>query len=312
MNFAQLEYVIAVHQHKNFGKAAYACDITQATLSAMIKKLEVELGYQVFDRSQQPVITTEEGVLLVEKAFEILKIKDQLKHVDNSELTELEGDLKLGVIPTIANSVVALVIPDLLKDNPKLNLTLKEITTEEIKSALKKGEIDLAIAATPFEDNSFEEEVMYYEPMLVYGEGTENKQYVSTKEITENRIWLLEEGHCFRNQVSTICEIKERNKGDESFNFHANSFETLTQLVDEMGGFTLLPELYVNSLSQSKKSRTKFFKTPIPVREISLISYRLSTKKKTSAFLQKRIVQKVKPLLSTKRFKNTDLDVIGI
>lgn len=312
MNFAQLEYVLAVHQHKHFSNAAYSCDITQATLSAMIKKLENELGYLIFERSSQPIQTTSEGLAFIEIATQILGLKKKALEIDIQPLSSLEGKLRVGIIPTIANSLLPIILPELIESNPKLMLEIVEITTEEIKNQLLTNDIDLAIAATPLENDLFEEEVMYYEPMMVYGSSYENKKYVSSEEIREGKIWLLEEGHCFRNQVMTLCEIKEKPQVGEQLTFQGNSFDTLINLSEQLGGYTLVPELFFQSMPDSRQKKTKHFQKPIPVREISLVTYRLHTPKPTIYYLQEFIKSRIAHRLSSQHFKNSELDIIGI
>jgi len=312
MNFQQLEYVLAVDNHKHFGHAAESCHITQATLSGMIKKLEQELGIFLFDRKRQPVQTTDAGRQFIELARKILMHKSEMYQLNKATLTELSGSLRLGIIPTIANSLLPIVLPSLLKENPKLQLTIVEITTEEIKQQLMVDKIDLGILATPLEEDLLEESILYYEPMMVYGAHDPQKKYVSSKDIKNRKIWLLEEGNCFRNQAMSICEMQEKKMESSNLNFAGSSFDTLLNLTDKFGGFTLVPELYFKEMAPAKQQLTKSFQTPIPVREISLVSYRPFAKKQTVDFLSARMIELVKPHLSTGSYHNKDLDIIGL
>ena len=142
MNFQQLEYVIAVHEQKQFSRAADTCHITQATLSSMIKKLEGELNTVLFDRSRQPVVTTEEGLKFVQKAKEILALQSELFQLTPNKSAELTGKIRLGVIPTVANSLLPIILPSIIKKHPQLELIISEVTTEEIKEQLKSDKID--------------------------------------------------------------------------------------------------------------------------------------------------------------------------
>ena len=311
MNFQQLEYVLAVHKYKHFAIAAESCDVTQATLSAMIKKLEEELSLILFDRSRKPVSTTELGLLFIEKAQNILKIREEINEL-NTSTTALEGTLTIGIIPTIANSLLPNILPLVLNENPKLKLNIVEITTEEIKQQLKLNKIDIGILATPINDELFAEHIMYYEPMMVYGVHDQTKEYVSSKDVKNKNIWLLEEGHCFRNQTLTICEIREKELSNSNLNFRGSSFETLLSLSDKFGGYTLLPELYYQSMSEKKQALTKHFQPPIPVREISIIAYRQHAKSKAISYLTHLITETISPQLSSSKLKNSDLDIIGI
>lgn len=312
MNFQQLEYVIAVHLHKHFGQAAEHCNITQATLSGMIKKLEEELDVKLFDRSRQPVKTTDKGLEFISIANKIIEHRNQLLNLTDRVPTKLEGKLTIGVIPTIANSLLPIILPALLKENPKLELTIKEITTEEIKKQLVMDVIDLGILATPLNDQLLEESILYYEPMMVYGVADNHKKYVTSRDIKDGQIWLLEEGHCFRNQAMTICDMKEKELTVSNLNFLGSSFDTLLNLTDEFGGITLVPELYYNSMPEEKRLRTKPFQKPIPVREVSIVYYRQYAKQQTVNFLADQIQSHVQDHLSTAQYSNSDLEIIGI
>ena len=312
MNFQQLEYVLAVNKHKHFGRAADSCNITQATLSGMIKKLEEELDVQLFDRSRKPVITTSDGLKFIEISKSILEKKNELYSLNKSEITNLSGKYTLGIIPTVANIFLPKVLPNLLQNNPDLDLTVKEIPTEEIIQQLKKDKIDMGILATPLGEDLIEEHILYYEPMMVYGVEGDEKKFVTSQDISNKKIWLLEEGHCFRNQVLSICEIQEKEIFNDQLTFEGGSFDTLLNLADKFGGITLIPELFQKELSAEKQKKTKGFLKPIPVREISLVSYKGMVKDSVADFLTREIKSIITPHLSTSKYKNHELQIIGI
>lgn len=310
MNFQQLEYVIALDQVKHFGEAAEKCHVTQATLSAMIIKLEDELGYRLFDRSKQPVMTTDRGRLFIDLARNILTNKQAMLDL-NGEGVELSGTLRLGIIPTIATSVLPLWLPKVSQEFPKLKLEIREITTEEITRALLRDELDIGLLSTPLGDELLQEHILYYEPMVVYGHQADKKQFVSTTDLQTGKLWLLEEGHCFREQVMTLCELQSSTKMKENIQFKASSFDTLIGLAEGTKGMTLLPELYTHSLSAKRKKSLTSFTAPYPVREISLVNHRLHAHehsiKKIGESLQKCIL----PKLSTSKLPKADLQIIG-
>lgn len=312
MNFQQLHYVLAVHDQQHFGKAARQCHITQATLSAMVKKLEEELGYALFDRSQHPVITTEEGEAFIPIARQMLAQQQAMYALRHQTPSQLSGTLRLGIIPTVANALLPIILPPLLAENPALQLSIKEITTTEIEQQLMAGNIDLGILSTPLPDDTLYEHVLYYEAMMVYGSMGNYKEYVTTEDIKDKEIWLLEEGHCFRQQAMTICHLQEKAATDKKLLFAGSSFETLLNLTDAFGGFTLVPELYYEHMPMHRQRNTQPFKHPIPVREISLVSYRPQSQRQTLHFLANAIINWVKPHLSTSRLANKDMEVIGI
>lgn len=312
MNFQQIQYVLAVHEQKHFGKAADYCNVTQATLSAMVKKIEEELGVVLFDRSRKPIKTTDAGLEFLAIGRDIINKKNELFTI-KKDAKNLVGNLRIGIIPTVANSLLPLILPTILNENPNLKLDIREITTDEIKEQLKLDKIDLGILATPINNKKFEEHILYYESLMVYGiETLHNKNYISSDDVKNNKIWLLEEGHCFREQSITICKIKQKKEEYNNLTFKGSSFETLLSLTDTFGGFTLIPELYYTNLSDEKKNKVKQFNKPIPVREISLLTYRQHAKNKTVNYLTKLIQDKVKSRLITSNTPNKDLDIVGV
>lgn len=314
MNFQQLEYILAVNKTKHFGKAAESCNVTQATLSAMVKKLEQELNIQIFDRSRHPITATEEGSLLIKKAENLLIRKEEIYQISKNEKEELEGEIRIGIIPTISTSLLPILLPVLIQSHPNLKLTISEITTEEIVHQLSHNKIDLGILATPLEEaeDSLVEEILFYEAMMVYGISETSKGFVSSKDVENKKVWLLEEGHCFRSQAMTLCKIREKKEKSENLQFKSNSFETLINLSDQMGGLTLVPELYYNNLPANRKKKTHFFQKPIPVREVSLVSSKPVSKKRSMLKLSELIREIIKPHLKTSEYKNKDLNIIGI
>lgn len=312
MNFQQLEYIVAVDQLKHFAKAAESCHITQATLSAMIKKLEEELNIIIFDRKKQPIVTTAEGEQVIAIAKNILSLQFQLKGLKEIRSEDISGKIKIGIIPTIANSLLPIILKPLLSNFPKLRIEIIEITTEEIKRQLLLDQIDVGLLATPLEHSDFEENILYYEAMMVYGVTGNDKKYILPHEMEDQNIWLLEDGHCFRNQSMTICNIKEKALVPTNLKFEGSSFETLLNLTDQFGGYTLIPELYYNLMPEHKKNKTKHFEKPLPVREISAVYYRPYAKRKMIDLVSEQIKTLIKGHLSTEKFSAKDLSIIGI
>lgn len=312
MNFQQLEYIIAVDQHKHFGKAAEQCNITQATLSAMIKKLEEELNVRIFDRKKQPIITTETGTEVIKIGKTIILQRDKLLLTNLQEDLALQGKLTLGIIPTISNTLLPLLLPKLLKQFPNLELHIEEITTEEIIKKLELNQLDLGILATPLENNILIEEILYYEAMMVYGLKDSKKNYVSTSDLKDNKIWLLEEGNCFRNQSITLCDIQENQEEASQVKLESSSFNTLINLSDQFGGLTLIPELHYQTLSTAKKKKAKLFSKPMPVREVSIVYSRPYAHKNSILKLAEIIRSIVPQKLHTSTLKAKDLSIIGI
>ncbi len=312
MNLQQLEYIVAVDQFRNFSRAAEYCNITQATLSAMVKKLEDEIGIILFDRKNSPVITTDSGILIIEEAKKALLHVELLKDKAKDIQGKVSGLFKLGVIPTIAGSLLPKIIKIFIEKYPDLKIEIHEVTTQNILKQLKEGQLDAGILATPLQEVDIEENVLYYEALLVYGNFDKENEYLMPEEIKENRIWLLEEGHCLRDQFVNICHLKKKDTFPDNLKFEAGSFETLLNMVDEFDGLTLIPELYFNSLSEEKKRKVRNFKVPIPVREVSMVFYRPFAKQRIIDTLSKEISDFISPLLMSKNYKNSELSIAKI
>ena len=313
MNFQQLNYAIAVSRKGHFGHAADDCDITQATLSGMIKKLEEEIGFEIFDRSLHPIASTEKGKEFLKLAEEILELQEEILTISKQQY-KLEGSIRLGIIPTVASSLLPLILERLISEHPKLELNILELTTEEIVRQLRERNLDFGILSTPL-PNELElasEEILYYESMHVYGYNESNIQNVNAKELKNKKVWLLNEGNCFRNQSMAICGIQSEENSKSNINFKSNSFDTLLKLSDQFGGYTLIPELYLKSLPKKLQRKTKSFTAPIPVREISLVGMSKTAKKDSMKILSDLIREEIQPKLSTSKYANKDLNIISM
>lgn len=305
MNLQQLEYIIALDKFRNFSKAADACFITQATLSTMIKRLEEELDVVLFDRKSNPVQTTDCGVEIIEEAKKIIYHSQNLKHMAAGIKNKIEGDIRIGIIPTIAGNLLSRILPGLLTKYPRLNLHINELTTSAILTQLKSGELDVGIVSTPLEFKDFEGEILYYEKLMVYGNIDSHKKYLIPEEIAEHKIWLLEEGHCLREQFINLCALNAK-KIRQNLSFQPNTFDSLINLVDTMGGLTLIPELYFHDLPMEKKNKVIDFTSPYPVREVSLVYFRPFAKHRVLSMLAKEIRKRILPDLEAEKLKNNE------
>jgi len=312
MNIQQLEYLVAVDRLKNFTKAAEYCNVTQATLSTMVKKLEDELECVLFDRKSNPILTTETGQAIIDECRIILAHCRQIKEKAKKHNGAIEGKIKVGIIPTIAGSLLPKFIKSLLETYPKLLVEIVEIPTQSIIKQLKEGTIDAGIVATPSTDETIEEKILYYEALMVYGEVDKKMQYLIPEEIKNNKIWLLEEGHCLREQFVQLCALRKKDVKPNNLTFDANSFETLLGMVDEFGGLTLIPELYYQSLPKEKQEKVSFFKAPIPVREVCLVYYRPYAKERIISELAEFITGVVEKNLLSKRYSNAELVIAKV
>ena len=307
MNLQQIEYIVALDELKSFSKAAEACFITQATLSTMVKKLEQELDMVIFDRKKNPIITTDYGKEIIEEAKKILIHSNNIKFLPSKLKGKIEGDLKLGIIPTIASNLLHRIIPNLLNKYPNLKLKITEITTNNIINQLKTGEIDVGIVSTPLPKNEFEEEILYYEKLMVYGK-IKNSQikYLSPKDIAYEKVWLLEQDNCLSNQIINVCSLSPKILYT-NLDFKPNSFDSLINMVDNTDGLTLIPELYHMDLAKEKKVKVIDFNSPYPVREVSLIYNRPYAKLRLINAFAEEIKQTILPILHTSKLKNKEM-----
>jgi LysR family transcriptional regulator, hydrogen peroxide-inducible genes activator len=292
MNLQQLEYIVALDIHRNHAKAANFCNVTQPTLSMMVKKLEDELGVKIFDKAQ-PLKPTASGDIILSRARIILQEIKNLKEFIRDEKDSIEGEFRLGVIPTLAPYLLPKFLNEFLEKHPGTSFTVMELQTEEIVRLLKTNRLDVAILVTPLDDREVREVPIFYEPILLYT--SENLKYfqqekVNLKSLSFDNLLLLEEGHCFRGQVENLCASKEK-KVNSQLNYQSGSFETLKAMVDNNYGYTLIPELAVNS----KNKHVKHFLSPEPVREVSLAVHNGFVKEMLLIKLRDAILKAIPP-----------------
>ena len=275
MTLTQLEYIVALDTCRHFVLASEKCFVTQPTLSMQIQKLEEELGVKLFDRTKQPVIPTEIGASLIAQARVVLREADSIKQMISDQKDTLTGELRIGIIPTLAPYLLPPLYKCMWEKYPQLKLIIKETITEDVIHELKNNRLDCGLVVTPLNDLSIKEDVLFYEELFVYvskKNSLYNKKYVLADEIDPNQLWLLEEGHCFRSQVLNLCELRKR--GDFHFKYETGNLETLKRMVDKSDGITILPELAVMEFSKSQRKLVKRLKEPCPAREVSLVTHR--------------------------------------
>lgn len=272
MTIIQLEYVLAVAESKNFTQASKKVHVTQPTLSMQIQKLEAELGVDIFDRSTHPIRVTKMGEKILAQAKTILNEVHRMPSIVNEEKTNLSGEFRMGVIPTILPTLVPLFYKNFSENFKHAHLMVQEMKTEDILLALKENVIDFGIAVTPLHQPEIVEDLLYYEPMLAYvpdGHRLSQRKKVCEEDLDAKDLILLEEGHCFRNNVLSICRHWQRN--EKHLMIESGSFQTLMKLAKDGFGMTILPALTVNDLKAEDKNLIKPFNNPVPTREVSLI-----------------------------------------
>lgn len=294
-SFAQLEYLVAVDTHRHFGHAAKSCHVTQPTLSAGIAKLEEELGMTLFDRSAQPIIPTSDSVAVIEQARNVISEMSKLSVLASGASKEITGSLSIGIIPTLSSYLIPLFLERFAGMYPKLKLEIREMTTEEITSSLAKEALDVGILALPIEGPSLQSTPLFHEPFYLYvheGHAYAKKKSISPAELDGKDMWLLEEGHCFRNQVLQACKLRGKRPAMANVRFESGSLETLKRLVARGLGYTLVPHLAIAESGEADETAKiiKFTK-PMPAREIGLIFRRLQLKRPAIDALAETIKQ---------------------
>jgi len=272
MTLQQLEYIVAVAETRHFGKAAEKCFVTQPTLSMMIHKLEEEWGLRIFDRRRQPISVTRDGENIIRMAKKVLQESRQMRDYLAAQKNEFAGDLHLTIIPTLAPYLLPRFLHQFAQACPDLKIKVTEMTTAQMLEALDNGSADIGIAASPVEHPNCREIPLFYEEFSAYvaqEEKLPEKKYLLAKDFKLHKLWLMEEGHCFRNQVLQVCHL--HNHAEDQIHYEAGSIETLINLVDYQKGVTLIPKLAELQLSTHQLKKIRRFAEPRPARQVSLI-----------------------------------------
>ncbi len=313
MTLVQLEYVLAVAEHKNFTLAADKSFVTQPTLSMQIQKLEKELEIEIFDRSVHPIKLTQIGEKVVQQAKNILKESGKMSQLVFEEKGQLEGDFKIGVIPTVLPTLVPLFYKTFQKAFPKTNLFIQEMQTDEILIALHDGSLDFGIVVTPLHENQIVEKILYYEPMVGYIPASHtyhSKKFIETSDLDIEDLLLLKEGHCFRNNVLNLCEPAKLKS--QPVKLDSGNLDTLVKLANEGYGMTLLPSLQAEDLPKEYQKNIRYFKDPPPTREVSLVYHQSNLRKSFEENLSKTIQSVLRGKIFLEKTENITSPLISL
>ncbi len=306
MTIQQLEYILAVDQHRHFARAAEACHVTQPTLSMMIRKLEEDLGVQIFDRTDQPVVPTPIGIQIIEQAKLTLKQFNRIQELVENEQNLASGNFNLGIIPTIAPYLV----PELLRRKERkykeITLVLKENTTTNIVTDILAGKLDGGLMAGPLNHPGLVEYPIYYEKFYAYVSPSDvewQSEKIDLDSIDIKNVWLLESVHCLRGQIERLCKMKKTVLGENyPVRYEAGSIDTLINIVDLNSGITVVPEMSAMTLSEDKQENLREFKDITAVREVSLVVSR--------DYIRKKMLDAILDIVNDsvpKSMKNSDL-----
>ena len=269
MNLRQLRYFDALAHHSHFGRAAAACAISQPALSMQIKELEETLGAVLVERGARQVRLTKFGEEAALRVRDILLLIDELGELAQASRDRLSGRLRIGMIPTIAPYLLPILMENLTRTHPEVDIYVREALTSKLIQELAEGRLDTAIVALPISEPSFTEVALFAENfLLVRPREDTGKPVPSSKMLREMRLLLLEEGHCFRDQALSFCNMKSALPRDM---LDASSLSTLVQMVSAGMGVTLIPEMATAVEARSASVSVTRFKNPQPSRTIGMI-----------------------------------------
>ena len=294
MNLRELEYLVAVDEERHFNRAAVRCFVSQPTLSGQLKKLEEELGVMLIERNTRYVSMTDVGTAVAQQARKILKEVKAIKEITQSFDDPMAGEIKVGLIPTLAPYLLPEIIPELKQNFPRLTLWLHEYLTAVLLEKLKNADLDLLILALPVDSDEFSEIDLFQEAFWLVvpsHETLSKKNTIQLMDLNEQEMLLLEEGHCLRGQALDVCFSAGAT---ENNSFRATSLETLRHMVSEGIGMTLLPELAVPKKRTTSDAITYIpFSEPKPNRRIGMLyrqgSYREETYRKMAQVIKGKL-----------------------
>ena len=271
MTITQLKYTLAVAEYGNFTTASEKCFVTQPTLSMQVQKLEEELGVTIFNRSTKPLQVTEIGEKVLIQAKKIVEESSRMNDVISEQKGIIGGTLKVGIIPTVSSTLLPLFLNIFIKKHKNVDLKIEEYNTDTISKKLEDNTIDCAIAATPLNNSKIIERPLYYEPFVAYvpeHHFLSGNKSLGLDDLSNSDLLILEDGHCFRNQVLNLCSLDDINK---QYELKSGSFETLINISNNGPWMTIIPYLHSNNLSSNNIQNIIPFEDPAPAREISMI-----------------------------------------
>lgn len=271
MTLTELRYVVALAQERHFGRAAQKCFVTQPTLSLALAKLEDELGVKLFERNKNEVLVTARGQQIVEQARRVLDEVGKIQHLARGSQDQLAGALRLGVIPTIGPYLLPDLVPCLRKRAPGMPLIIEENLTGNLAPMLREGELDVVIIALPFSIPGVKTQVVYEEPFSVVvpqGHPWQSKKTLKPSELSDENLLVLNNGHCFRDQVLEACPGQANTAQSEGR--AGSSLETIRNMVASGLGVSVLPASALTARYASKLLKVVPFSNPVPSRKVAL------------------------------------------
>jgi len=277
MNLRDLRYLVALAEHRHFGRAAEASFVSQPTLSTQIKKLEDELGVALVERTPRKVLLTEVGREIAQRARDVLHEVEQIRAIARRTLDPESGTVRLGIFPTLGPYLLPHVVPKIRERFPRLELLLVEEKTEVVLRMLREGRLDAGVLALPIHDDQLHAEFLFEEPFLLAvpeHHALSKRKALKLDDLSDQSLLLLEDGHCLRDQALEVCQLAGAS---EKTGFRATSLETLRQMVTANVGITLLPTLSVQPpVADSENVHSRPLRVVAPSRRIAM-SWRKSS-----------------------------------
>jgi LysR family transcriptional regulator, hydrogen peroxide-inducible genes activator len=293
MTITQMEYIVAVDKYGSFVTAAEKCNVTQPTLSMQIQKLEEEFGLKLFDRNHHPVVTTVVGVTIIEQVKNVLFEVNKVYEIIQQKNEGMKGKLNIAILPTLAPYILPKMLNEFMDRYPDVELQIFELTTENIMKLIKEEKLDFGILATPLHDKEIKETPIFYEQFVAYFSDNhkllEHKKLNAT-DLDVSELWTLNDEHCMHFQAINLCEGNQSRTRNIQLQYQTGTIQSLVKMVETNGGSTILPELCVEDFYEHQLENIRYFNSPEPVREVSLVHSRYFAKSKlASAFIQSMV-----------------------
>lgn len=303
MTLQQMEYIVAVDKYRHFAKAAESCGVSQSTLSSLVQKLEYELDVTIFDRNSHPVKPTALGAEIINRVKSVLFNAAQVRELVSARKGESVGTVSLGITSTVAPYLLPKMFRYLSARHPDIRLRVEETRVSAIISQLERGELDVALLATPLGNSELLEIPVYRERLMAYVSpeaSIHSEKQLQTGRLPVEGVWALREGYCPNHGIFPFCNSQASRQAV----YEAGSVETLIRIVDENGGYAIIPELHVPLLRKCQQANVREMTDPEPSREISFVVHRNFVRERLLNILADAIRTIVPPEMVNSRIKN--------
>lgn len=307
MTLTQLKYILALHTHQHFAKAADKCGVTQPTLSMQIQKLEQELKIIIFDRTKHPVLPTQDGILLIEQARKVLQEAQKLNNVAINLREQLVGTLRIAILPSLAPYLLPLFVGKFARKYPNVQLHIMELHNYQLTGRLQQDRADVAITTSAVGVSGFYELPLFKEPIALYiasNHPLHSKQTISVCETPYNELILTEDTQDMCQSVLALCSLEtarniQANQQYSKIIYESGSVETIRKIIEHEGGITLLPQLAIFYIEEKNKHMVRYFEAPQPTRQVVLLTQRGFQKQRLIDALQQEILLNLPTELTT-------------